>query len=240
MTLLNKAKRPPADTTRRRPLRAILATLLLAPLLMLATPATPAAAQETVTCYLLSDGTDNELSADALYRVDDVFGTPSVVSVGATGTNNAEAFAIRPGFGGYAWDDTDGLVTVDLTDGTTADAAFDIAGAKVAGLVETQHTPQASLDLKEQIVGINAEIATLEESGGDTTALTENAGELRLEELKAVEWKPLWMKPAAFAGGVLLIFLLLFRKKRKMLWERLFLFRVVWVRLLNTRIWLLI
>jgi nucleoside transporter len=84
-------------------------------------------------------------------------------------------------------------------------------GAKVAGMIETQHTPQASLDLKEQIVDINAEIATLEESGGDTKALVEKAGKLRLEELKAVEWNPLWMKPAVFAVGVLLIFLLLFR-----------------------------
>ena len=34
-----------------------------------------------------------------------------------------------------------------------------------------------------------------------------------MEQLKAMEWKGLWMFPAIFAAGVLGIFLLLFRDK---------------------------
>lgn len=33
----------------------------------------------------------------------------------------------------------------------------------------------------------------------------------KLEGLRAIDWKPLWMEPAMFAAGVLLIFLILFR-----------------------------
>ncbi len=83
-------------------------------------------------------------------------------------------------------------------------------GAKVAGVIETQHTPQASLDLKAQVVEVNDQIKAAGE-GADTTALVEEANELRLQELRAVEWKPLWLKPAGFAAAVLIIFLLLFR-----------------------------
>ena len=91
-------------------------------------------------------------------------------------------------------------------------------GAKVAGVIETGHTPQASLDLKAQVVEVNAQIEAAGE-GADTTALTEQATDLRLQELRAVEWKPLWLKPAGFAGGVLIIFLLLFREPARPLEE---------------------
>jgi hypothetical protein len=33
----------------------------------------------------------------------------------------------------------------------------------------------------------------------------------RKEELQAIEWMPLWGKPALFAAGILLLFLLFFR-----------------------------
>ena len=38
--------------------------------------------------------------------------------------------------------------------------------------------------------------------------------ELRRTELKAIEWKPLWGKPAIFAAGVLVLFLLLFKNRK--------------------------
>jgi hypothetical protein len=37
--------------------------------------------------------------------------------------------------------------------------------------------------------------------------------ELRRAELKAIEWKPLWGKPAIFAGIILALFILLFRNR---------------------------
>jgi hypothetical protein len=44
--------------------------------------------------------------------------------------------------------------------------------------------------------------------------LNEEKTALRKAELKAIEWKPLWAKPALFAAGVLVLFVLLFRQKR--------------------------
>ena len=38
---------------------------------------------------------------------------------------------------------------------------------------------------------------------------------LRKSELQAIEWKPLWGKPALFAGAVLLLFVALFRPPAK-------------------------
>ena len=46
-------------------------------------------------------------------------------------------------------------------------------------------------------------------------ALTEEKSKLRKSELQAIEWKPLWGKPALFAAGVMVLFLLLFRDGRK-------------------------
>jgi hypothetical protein len=40
--------------------------------------------------------------------------------------------------------------------------------------------------------------------------------QLRQAELKAIEWKPLWAKPAIFAAVVLALFVLLFKDKATM------------------------
>ena len=96
-------------------------------------------------------------------------------------------------------------------------------GAKVAGKIEAQHTTQASKAVSVQVVAKNAEIEQLKSklglaSGPERAALDDQIkklerekNDLRRAELKAIEWKPLWGKPAIFAGVILLLFVLLFK-----------------------------
>jgi len=98
-------------------------------------------------------------------------------------------------------------------------------GAKVAGYVEEQHKPQLARMKAEQMVERSAELEALKTRiitapAGERPALEAEAAKLetektalRREELKAMEWTPLWGKPAIFAGVILLIFLLLFRNR---------------------------
>lgn len=95
-------------------------------------------------------------------------------------------------------------------------------GAQVAGQIEGQHTTKESKGFKAQVETKTEEIknlkATAEADGQDIAGQLEKLeaeqGELRQKELAAVEWKPLWLKPAGFALAVLVIFLLLFHEKR--------------------------
>jgi len=96
-------------------------------------------------------------------------------------------------------------------------------GAQIAGRIETSHTPPASREYSQQVVSKGAEISELQErtpSADDAerpdweaslAKLREEQSALRISELNAIEWKPLWAKPAIFAAIVLLAFLLLFR-----------------------------
>lgn len=99
-------------------------------------------------------------------------------------------------------------------------------GAQVAGRIEARHTTEASKAFGAQVETKGQEIATLQNqlasaSGVAKTALeeqiklleTEKAA-LRKSELKAIEWKPLWGKPAIFAAVILLLFVALFRNPR--------------------------
>ncbi|MBP6823236.1 MAG: MFS transporter [Acidobacteria bacterium] len=91
-------------------------------------------------------------------------------------------------------------------------------GAMAAGYVLTQHTPAKSSEAAQQMVAKTAELEKLKANPAADKAqvaqLEKEKAELRRTELKAIEWKPLWGKPAIFAGVILLIFLLLFKDKR--------------------------
>ncbi|MEP7270176.1 MAG: MFS transporter [Acidobacteriota bacterium] len=99
-------------------------------------------------------------------------------------------------------------------------------GAKVAAVVEAQHTPPASRAFADQVVAKNAEIERvrqrlpgLTDPGSperisldrEIAQLEGEKNELRRSELRAIEWKPLWAKPAIFAAIILALFLVLFR-----------------------------
>ena len=98
-------------------------------------------------------------------------------------------------------------------------------GAKVAGKIEAMHTPDSSkmyaaqvVEKGKQIDALNAKLAGA--SGVEATIVQTEIQKLEAEksdarksELKAIEWRPLWGKPALFAGGVLVLFVLMFRKQ---------------------------
>ncbi len=98
-------------------------------------------------------------------------------------------------------------------------------GAKVAGYVEEQHKPQLARQKAEQMVSRSTELEELKArlataTGAERTTLESQAAQveaeknaLRTEELKAMEWRPLWGKPAIFAAVILLIFILLFKNR---------------------------
>jgi len=98
-------------------------------------------------------------------------------------------------------------------------------GAKVAGKIETMHTPATASAFNQQMVAKNTEVEQLRSrlstaSGVDRAALETQIKQLEAEKtelgragLKAIEWKPLWAKPAIFAAAILALFLMLFKNK---------------------------
>ncbi len=110
-------------------------------------------------------------------------------------------------------------------------------GAKVAGAIETRCTPALSAPWTKQVPTIItldqlAKLEALEEAAGKDPATggpalatfvkevrdklsPENAKALRKAELQSIDWKTLWSVPSAFAGAILLIFVLLFRPPAK-------------------------
>ncbi|MEP6662023.1 MAG: MFS transporter [Verrucomicrobiota bacterium] len=100
-------------------------------------------------------------------------------------------------------------------------------GAQVAGKVEARHTTPASKDFGAQVTAKGKEIETAQGLLASATAEQKTAlesqikemesqkSQLRHEELKAIEWKPLWGKPALFAAAVLLLFVAFFRNPRR-------------------------
>jgi nucleoside transporter len=97
-------------------------------------------------------------------------------------------------------------------------------GAQIAGKVEAKHTTQASQDFAAEVASLGDEIKA---NGGDPNvgvgdadsdliiSLKEKKAEKRLDQLKAIEWKPLWGKPAIAALVVLILFLLLFKNPKR-------------------------
>jgi hypothetical protein len=88
-------------------------------------------------------------------------------------------------------------------------------GAQLAGRIEAQHTPQASIEFTQQRQVIAAEVAELKDQEPASPAIAakeRQMASLRLEELRAIEWRKLWAKPAIFAGIILLVFLVSFRE----------------------------
>jgi nucleoside transporter len=107
-------------------------------------------------------------------------------------------------------------------------------GAQAAGRIEAQHTPKASVwiaqvfpDKAESVRAIETRLESSpdeekakiqEELSQAVKTIRDGANEeqqaaLRKAELKSVEWKPLWAKPAIFAAAILALFVLLFKNK---------------------------
>jgi nucleoside transporter len=100
-------------------------------------------------------------------------------------------------------------------------------GAQVAGKVEARHTTAASKAFAEQVAAKGREIDELSKkhdqaTGAEQTGIEQQISKLQAEklslrkqELQAIEWKPLWAKPAIFAGAILVVFVAFFKPRRK-------------------------
>lgn len=100
-------------------------------------------------------------------------------------------------------------------------------GAQVAGRIEAKHTPEASKVQAAIVVSKTEALNALQEkiaqaSPADKPGLEAQAKVLEAEktvarkaELKAIEWKQLWGKPAAFAAIIFAAFVLIFKDKAK-------------------------
>ena len=100
-------------------------------------------------------------------------------------------------------------------------------GAQIAGNVEAKHTPAASATFAAEVTAKTVEAQGLKDQLPDTpesekeavkeqiAQLEEEAGAARKSELKSLEWKPLWGKPALFAAIVMVVFLALFKEQKK-------------------------
>ena len=98
-------------------------------------------------------------------------------------------------------------------------------GAIVAGYVLKQHTTAESSAMASQMVAKSSELEQLRSrlaaaSPAERATMESQAQQLEAEknqlrqaELKAIEWKPLWAKPAIFAAVILALFVLLFKNK---------------------------
>ena len=99
-------------------------------------------------------------------------------------------------------------------------------GAQVAGMVETRYTTEASQAFGAEIAASQVAIERLVEQqvGSESASVqaqidrirSETIPQLRKEQLKAIDWRPLWTVPAAFAAAVLLIFITFFRDNNKL------------------------
>ena len=85
-------------------------------------------------------------------------------------------------------------------------------GAQIAGIIEGQHTTDEAKAFATQVEAKGDEIKSAADDATKKRLEAEQT-ELRRSELRAIEWKPLWAKPAIFAAIVMVIFGLLFRDK---------------------------
>jgi hypothetical protein len=88
-----------------------------------------------------------------------------------------------------------------------------LIGAKTAGWVESIHTTDESKAVRADVERLARELRDLEAEGASKSEVDAKRDEVkaqRIKELKAIDWKPLWMKPAIFAAVVMSIFLLFF------------------------------
>ena len=96
-------------------------------------------------------------------------------------------------------------------------------GAQVAGKIEAMHTTDASKAQAAIVLAKGEEAAKLSEAIANSDVagkpaleaalkkVNDDKGAARKAELKAIDWRPLWGKPAIFAAAVLLLFVALFR-----------------------------
>ncbi len=91
-----------------------------------------------------------------------------------------------------------------------------LIGAQVAGIVEVRSTPDASRALSAEVQELGGRIAHLQESGGNAQEIAALQSEQTTKSTRAlqlIDWRSLWTLPAALAGLILAMFLVLFKDR---------------------------
>ena len=88
-------------------------------------------------------------------------------------------------------------------------------GAQAAGYVEEAYTPAESRALSAEVQELGARIAQLQAQAGasaaEIQALTAAQSQKAVEALRLVDWRMIWLIPAALAGAILLLFVAVFK-----------------------------
>lgn len=87
-------------------------------------------------------------------------------------------------------------------------------GAQVAGYVENQHTPEISRASGKQVTELTTKIEALKAASApenEIKPLEDQKADLTRTQLRSIEWKPIWAKPAIFAALIFVLFMALFR-----------------------------
>jgi len=87
-------------------------------------------------------------------------------------------------------------------------------GAQAAGVIEEAYTPDESRALSSEVVDLGARIAQAGESTAEGQSLLAEQSEKALRALQLVDWRMIWIIPAALAGLILLMFVAVFKNPR--------------------------
>jgi nucleoside transporter len=91
-------------------------------------------------------------------------------------------------------------------------------GAQAAGYIEEAYTPAESTALSAEVQQLGARIAQLQAQAGSSAAeieaLTAEQTAKALQALQLVDWRMIWLIPAALASVILLMFIAVFKNPR--------------------------
>ena len=87
-------------------------------------------------------------------------------------------------------------------------------GAQAAGMIEEAYTPDESRTLSAEVLDLGARIAQAGEGSPEAQALASEQSEKALRALQLVDWRAIWLIPAALAGLILLMFVAVFKDPR--------------------------
>lgn len=94
-----------------------------------------------------------------------------------------------------------------------------LIGAQAAGQIEVHYTPPEAVAASQQAQDLSGQIASLQSeaaSAGVTqqiAALEQELSRQSLQALRLVDWRSIWLIPAAIAGGIWALFVLFFKEE---------------------------
>lgn len=90
-----------------------------------------------------------------------------------------------------------------------------LIGAQTGGYVEEAYTPPTVASINQEVQDIGARVAAMNPAAdaSEIAALTAEQSAKSLEALRELDWRSIWMLPAALAGLIMLMFAVTFREK---------------------------